>query len=447
MRARMLITMNDYDVIVIGSGISGLLSALALSKKGKKVLVLEKNDYIGGVCRSYNVNGYFVDTGVHAITRLENGPLRNMMNKYFDAIPKFTPFGKYYVRINGKIKPFPWNIQSWIKFDLLPTKDRLFLMKALFNTFYMMNIGKDLSTVSLNDVLPSDLSNTTKKFLDWLSYFMLGTSVENAPISRFIDNKTNKPTTIPHVEKLYNLLITEGATDQGYPTNGLQSIIDSILSSFPKNKVEIKTNEEVIKIQGNEEIEGVDTKNGSYDCTTVIYSGFSSNLPDLYKNFPRTYVKNLKSIKNMNSLTIWLGLSKNIFKNQGSQMWINSDPYAWVASTSNYNPKLAPKGKQLVGFSFILPDEYHSAIIKKRALNTIFNTIPSIEKYIDMIHYQELVPEKASWALNSGFGDVKTPIKNLYAVGTDTVKRSAGISRAAYSILRCLEIMKSDKSL
>ena len=438
--------MNDYDVIVIGSGISGLLSALALSKNGKKVLILEKNDYIGGVCRSYNVNGYFVDTGVHAITRLENGPLRKLMNKYFDAIPKFTPFGKYYVRINGKIKPFPWNIQSWIKFDLLPTKDRLLLLKTLFNTSYMMNTGRDLSTVSINDVLPANLSNTTKRLIDWLSYFMLGTSVENASIARFIDNKNNKQTKIPHVKRLYNLLVAEGATDQGYPMDGLQSIIDSILNSFPKNKVEIKTNEEVIAIHGNEDIEGIDTKNVSYDCNTVIYSGYLSNLPNLYKNFPRTYIKNLKSIKKINSLTIWLGLSKNIFKNQGSQMWINSDPYAWVVPTSNYNPKLAPKGKQLVGFSFVLPDGYHSVNIRKNALNTIFYTIPGIEKYIDMIHYQELVPEKASWALNSGFGDIKTPIKHLYTVGTDTIKRSAGISRSAYSVLKCLEIMKSDKS-
>ncbi|MCJ7631844.1 FAD-dependent oxidoreductase, partial [Candidatus Bathyarchaeota archaeon] len=347
--------MNDYDVIVIGSGISGLLSALALSKNGKKVLILEKNDYIGGVCRSYNVDGYLVDTGVHAITRLENGPLRNLMNKYFDTIPKFSPFGKYHVLINGKIKPFPWNIQSLIKSDLLPTKDRLSLLKTLFNTSYMMSAGMDLSTVSINDVLPANLSNTAKRFIDWLSYFMLGTSAENASIARFVDNKNNKQTTIPHVKRVYNLLFADGATDQGYPTDGLQSIIESILNSFPKNKVEIKTNEEVIAIHGNEDIEGVDTKNVSYDCSAVIYSGYLSNLPDLYKNFPRTYVKNLKSIKKINSLTIWLGLSKNIFKHKGSQMWIDSDPYAWVVPTSNYNPKLAPKGKQLVGFSFVLP--------------------------------------------------------------------------------------------
>jgi hypothetical protein len=32
-------------------------------------------------------------------------------------------------------------------------------------------------------------------------------------------------------------------------------------------------------------------------------------------------------------------------------------------------------------------------------------------------------------------------------VGTDTEKRSAGVSRAAYSVLRCLEMMKNDENL
>jgi len=62
--------MADYDVIVVGGGISGLMSAMTLSKHGKKVLVLEKHSYVGGNCNSYDVNGFQVDTGVHAITHL-----------------------------------------------------------------------------------------------------------------------------------------------------------------------------------------------------------------------------------------------------------------------------------------------------------------------------------------------------------------------------------------
>lgn len=66
--------MKKNDVVVVGSGISGLLTALALSREGKNVLILEKEDHIGGVCRSYEVDGYRLDTGPHAITRLKAAP-------------------------------------------------------------------------------------------------------------------------------------------------------------------------------------------------------------------------------------------------------------------------------------------------------------------------------------------------------------------------------------
>jgi len=85
--------MTDYDVIVIGGGISGLLSALTLSKYGKNVLVLEKNSSVGGNCNSYTVDGFQVDTGPHAITHLREGPLRRLIDEYFTYVPVFLDYG------------------------------------------------------------------------------------------------------------------------------------------------------------------------------------------------------------------------------------------------------------------------------------------------------------------------------------------------------------------
>ena len=44
--------MNNYDVIVIGSGNSGLLSALSLKVDGYNVLLLEANNNVGGLSKS-----------------------------------------------------------------------------------------------------------------------------------------------------------------------------------------------------------------------------------------------------------------------------------------------------------------------------------------------------------------------------------------------------------
>jgi phytoene dehydrogenase-like protein len=460
-------TTRKYDVIVIGAGVSGLLSALALSKEGKRVLVLEKESYIGGVCRSYKYLGYTVDTGPHIITRLDSGPLKVLIDRYFDVIPYFVPFGRYYLRIKDKVKQFPWSVKDWMMFDLLPVEDRSLLMRVIFDIAYMINTGVDMTQVSIQDIIPKKLSSVSIAFLDYLSYFMLGTGPENAPISRFIDRKDYKTEkskeengiSIPYVGKLYNMLIGGKPTDQYYPRGGVQKIIDSLEHSLP-DTVQINLNEELKMIQTEptskrgkeiEEIRGVTTNKGEYSADIVIYSGFATEIPKLIENpLPPSYVENLRTIKNVNSLTVWLGINESVFKDEGSEMWVSTSPdtlHTWVIPTSNYDPFLAPRDKHLVGFGFVIPNGMSSERSKKIARHTIFSSIPTLEKYMDMIHYQELVPEKAIWSINDGFGDVETPIENLYCVGSDAFKRSMGLTRVSYSVLKMLDVLCADKHL
>ena len=44
--------MNNYDIIIIGAGINGLTTASILGKKGKRVLVLESREKVGGMASS-----------------------------------------------------------------------------------------------------------------------------------------------------------------------------------------------------------------------------------------------------------------------------------------------------------------------------------------------------------------------------------------------------------
>jgi len=55
---------NHYDVIVIGAGHNGLVAAASLAKAGKRVLVVEQRQTIGGAASTEPVfPGYQVDTG------------------------------------------------------------------------------------------------------------------------------------------------------------------------------------------------------------------------------------------------------------------------------------------------------------------------------------------------------------------------------------------------
>ena len=74
---------NKYDVVIVGSGIGGLASAVILAKEGKKVCVLEKNNQYGGNLQTFSREKSIFDTGVHYIGGLEQG---QNLYKYFSYL-------------------------------------------------------------------------------------------------------------------------------------------------------------------------------------------------------------------------------------------------------------------------------------------------------------------------------------------------------------------------
>src|SRR5690606_16950375 len=56
---------ESFDIIIIGSGLGGLVCATILAKEGRKVLVLEKNRQYGGNLQTFVRNRCIFDTGVH----------------------------------------------------------------------------------------------------------------------------------------------------------------------------------------------------------------------------------------------------------------------------------------------------------------------------------------------------------------------------------------------
>ncbi len=59
--------MSEYDVVIIGAGLGGLTAGAILSKRGRKVLVLEQSDRVGGCCSTYEVDGYKFDIGASVV--------------------------------------------------------------------------------------------------------------------------------------------------------------------------------------------------------------------------------------------------------------------------------------------------------------------------------------------------------------------------------------------
>ncbi|ANF50984.1 all-trans-retinol 13,14-reductase [Chryseobacterium glaciei] len=64
---------KTYDILIIGSGLGGLVSALILAKEGLKVCVLEKNNQYGGNLQTFSRDKLIFDTGVHYLGGLSKG--------------------------------------------------------------------------------------------------------------------------------------------------------------------------------------------------------------------------------------------------------------------------------------------------------------------------------------------------------------------------------------
>jgi len=468
--------MPDYDVIVVGGGISGLLSALVLSKHGKKVLVLEKDSVVGGNCNSYNVDGYQVDTGPHAITHLREGPLRRLMDEYFTYMPVFVDYGHYYVRTEKGLTKIPSNIKEFVTFDVLPRKDRLLLSQSLTKALTLMTFGMVEANQSVYDFMPKGLSKDTCDFVNAIAYFLSGKSMKETSVNRvlygssfirdsvseeifddpqqanpsyasIISDKLSKYQLTAHLSSLSRLATNKVAYAQAYPRGGLKSLLNAVLYSMPGTvKVGTGTRVKEIMTRGERAI-GVATDSNSYTADTVVYSGFVKSLPSLVP-LPSDYSKNLQSIDQTLSLTIWLGLSEKMkeFDYTGSEIWFKEGAY-WAMPISNYDPCIAPKGRQLVGFTFVIDDGKNIESEKKRALDIILKAVPGIESRIEMVHYQVTIPEKAAVTINGYFAGVRSPVADLYLAGTDTDNRSMGVTRAGYSVLELLKAMKEDKKL
>jgi phytoene dehydrogenase-like protein len=76
---------NDYDIIVIGAGMGGLVAGNILLKKGYSVLIVEKHFKPGGYCSNFKRKDYIFDCSLHMLNGCEEGGMIYKVLKKFGA--------------------------------------------------------------------------------------------------------------------------------------------------------------------------------------------------------------------------------------------------------------------------------------------------------------------------------------------------------------------------
>lgn len=102
---------NDYDAIVIGAGIGGLVCGCYLAKAGIKTLIVEKNAEPGGYCASFTRNGFKFDACAHSLGSLrKDGIIANVLKELnIDKRISFIRYDPQDAIITPDDKIFFWN--------------------------------------------------------------------------------------------------------------------------------------------------------------------------------------------------------------------------------------------------------------------------------------------------------------------------------------------------
>ena len=101
----------DYDYLIVGAGIFGATVAERLASAGKKVLVIDRRDYLAGNIYSYTD----AETGIE-IHKYGSHIFHTKSDQVWNYLNQFTEFNNYVhtvnTRHNGRLYPMPINLNT-----------------------------------------------------------------------------------------------------------------------------------------------------------------------------------------------------------------------------------------------------------------------------------------------------------------------------------------------
>lgn len=138
--------MNDFDYTIIGAGPSGLITTYLLAKSGKKCLLIDKNNNIGGCHRVVRVNGLFTEHGPRIYSSSYLNTINILNDMGIDFYDIFTEYNFTISNIGDKsannlsfkeILILGWNFLS------NPKSTQTITMETFMNTYNFSDASKD----------------------------------------------------------------------------------------------------------------------------------------------------------------------------------------------------------------------------------------------------------------------------------------------------------------
>lgn len=100
--------MSDTPLtLVVGAGITGLTAALTLARRGRNCLLLEREDRVGGLCRSFELDCIVFDLGPHVLFATPGTPQGDCIRELLAQEPCISRPFAFAVQAAGRMWRFP----------------------------------------------------------------------------------------------------------------------------------------------------------------------------------------------------------------------------------------------------------------------------------------------------------------------------------------------------
>jgi len=321
---------NQYDVIIIGGGVGGLVCGCYLVKAGMKVLIVEKNDKPGGYCSSFTRSGFSFDACVHSLGSLrQDGILtRALQELNLDTSFKIKRYEPSDVIVSSDCRVCFWNElnKTTQEFQNSFPKNAKHIEK-LFNFFINCHGAtfNSLRKISFKKLLDQYFKN--KKLQAILSLPVLGNiGLSSSKVSAFT------------ATALYREFMFDGGY---YPENNMQTLPDALTENFKTLGGDMLSSRLVkgIRVKNNE-IKGVILEKDEFMPARYVVSAVDAH--QTFLELLGESVLNKPSINKLNKLTpslsmfvLYLGLDRTLdsLPPQCSNLW--SLPYYNVEKLYN----------------------------------------------------------------------------------------------------------------
>lgn len=486
-----------YDVVIIGSGLGGLICGYILSKNGLNVAVLEKNASIGGGLQSFTRKGTIFDTGMHYIGGIEEGGPMHKMWKYLDLeknikVRKLDPSGYDLFKIENNYYSYAMGYDNFIKSlsDKFPgeynnIKQYIDTIKKVSLASPLYNLRENISLDSLN----YDSGGCADLFIDSITQDKLLRKVlaANLPLYAGIKGKT----------PLYVLAAVNNAyIHDCYRIVGGGSTIASYLSkSIEKFGGVVIPHSEVIKVlySGNK-IKSVYTSDkrvieSNYFISDIHPASLLKILDsDIIKN---SYRKRICGLENsISNFTVYLKFKSNKVRYMNSNFYSyyndvwggekyigESWPYAYMYMHQAVDEKTSyAEGAILMSYMNYSEvkqwenepcrergEEYNDFKIERaeRLISLLEADFPNIRESLDSYYtsspltYKDYIasPDGSSYGIikdaNNPFATMiphRTKIENLFLTGQN-INFHGALGVSISSVITCSEILGLNKVL